>query len=283
MGRAAERLLTTYVWLVYAFMYAPILLMGLFSLNSGELMAFPLQGLTLRWYGETLTDARILGGLGTTFAIALPVTLITAALGSAAALALTRYDLPLKPLFLVQLCLPFFLPRIVFAIAEVMFLGAVGLPRSLLTVWIAQSLVILPFTTVIVASVLARIDPRLEEAAADLGASGWQTFRRVTLPLMRNGVLAAAFVAFVLSSAEYTVSAFTSGRVQPLSVLVASDFRFHLSPKLNALAMLIVAFNVLVIVASEVVRRRVAGGSTRAAATAGRGPVVLGQGTVQRA
>ena len=107
----------------------------------------------------------------------------------------------------------------------------------------------------IVASVLARLDPRLEEAAADLGATGWQAFRLVTLPLMRNGVLAAAFVAFVLSSAEYTVSAFTSGRVQPLSVLVASDFRFHLSPKLNALAMLIVAF-IFVIVASELVQPR---------------------------
>ncbi len=250
-----EPLLTTYVWLVYAFMYAPILLMGLFSLNSSELMTFPLEHFTLRWYGETLTDARILAGLGTTFLIALPVTILTSVLGSAAALAVVRYDLPLKPLFLALLCLPFFLPRIVFAIAEVMFLGEIGMSRSLLTVWIAQSLIILPFTTVIVASVLARLDPRLEEAAADLGATGWQAFRLVTLPLMRNGVLAAAFVAFVLSSAEYTVSAFTSGRVQPLSVLVASDFRFHLSPKLNALAMLIVAFNVLVIVASELVRR----------------------------
>ena len=255
MRDRTEPLLTAYVWLVYAFMYAPILLMGLFSLNSSELMTFPLERLTFRWYGETLTDARILSGLGTTFLIALPVTILTSVLGSAAALALVRYDLPLKPLFLALLCLPFFLPRIVFAIAEVMFLGEIGMTRSLLTVWIAQSLIILPFTAVIVASVLARLDPRLEEAAADLGATGWQAFRLVTLPLMRNGVLAAAFVAFVLSSAEYTVSAFTSGRVQPLSVLVASDFRFHLSPKLNALAMLIVTFNVIVIIASELVRR----------------------------
>jgi len=100
------------------------------------------------------------------------------------------------------------------------------------------------------------IDQRLEEAASDLGATSWETFRYVTLPLMTNGILAGAFISFVLSTAEYTVSFFTSGRMQPLSILVASDFRFNLSPKLSALAMLIVLLNVLIIVASEVLRQR---------------------------
>ena len=117
-------------------------------------------------------------------------------------------------------------------------------------------MIVLPFTTVIIGSVLFRVDRRLEEVAADLGATGWQTFRLVTLPLIKNGVMAAAFVSFVLSSAEYTVSFFTSGRIQPLSVLVASDFRFNLSPTLNALAMLIVLFNVVIVVLSEILRRR---------------------------
>jgi spermidine/putrescine transport system permease protein len=256
-----ERLLGAYVWLVFGFMYAPILLMGLFSLNSAELMVFPLEGFTWRWYAAVLHDARLLGGLGTTFMIAVPVTLITTGLGMPSALLLTRERFRFKLLFAVQLCLPFFIPRIVFAIAQVTFLAELGLPKSLVTIWIAQSLVILPFVTVIIASVLLRLDRRLEEAAADLGAGPWQTFRLVTFPLMKNGVLAGAFIAFVLSSSEYTISFFTSGRLQPLSILVASDFRFHLSPTLNALAMLIVLFNVLVIVASEAIRRR--GAATR--------------------
>jgi spermidine/putrescine transport system permease protein len=251
-----ERLLGVYVGLVYGLMYAPILLMGLFSLNSAEYMAFPLEGFTWRWYAQVLQDGRILGGLGTTFMIALPVTLITTVLGTLSALVLTRDGFRFKLLFAIQLCLPFFIPRIVFAVAQVTFLAELGLPKTLVTIWIAQSLVILPFVTVIIASVLLRIDRRLGEAAADLGANAWQAFRLVTLPLMRNGVLAGSFIAFVLSSSEYTISFFTSGRLQPLSILVASDFRFHLSPSLNALAMLIVLFNVLVIVASEAVRRR---------------------------
>jgi ABC-type spermidine/putrescine transport system permease subunit II len=251
-----ERLLGAYVGLVYGFLYTPILLMGLFSLNSAEFMAFPLEGFTWRWYAAVLHDARLLGGLGTTFLIAVPVTLITTGLGMLSALLLTRERFRFKLLFAVQLGLPFFIPRIVFAIAQVTFLAELGLPKSLVTIWIAQSLVILPFVTVIIASVLLRLDRRLEEAAADLGASPWQAFRLVTFPLMKNGVLASTFIAFVLSSSEYTVSFFTSGRLQPLSILVASDFRFHLSPTLNALAMLIVLFNVLVIALSEAVRRR---------------------------
>lgn len=121
---------------------------------------------------------------------------------------------------------------------------------------IGQSLVILPFTTIIIASVLYGLDPALEEAASDLGADSWKRFRYVQLPLMKFGLMAAFFIAFVLSTAEYTVSFFTSGRAQPLSILVASDFRFHLSPTLYALAGLIVLFNIVVVIISEALRRR---------------------------
>jgi len=256
MRATLERLLQVHAGLVYGFMYAPILLMGLFSLNSAKYMTFPLEDFTLAWYGQVLSDARLFGGLAVTFMVAIPVTLITTVLGVMAALALTRHDFRFKAVYIGLLVLPFFIPKIIFAVALVTFLGEVGIAKSLVTVWLAQSVIILPFATVIIGSVLWRGDPRLEEAAADLGATGWQAFRLVTLPLMKNGIMAAAFVGFVLSSAEYTVSFFTSGRVQPLSVLVASDFRFNLSPTLNALAMLIVLFNVVIVVLSEVLRRR---------------------------
>ncbi len=266
MRGGLERLLQFYACLVYAFMYAPILLMGLFSLNSTRYMTFPLEDFTFAWYGQVMSDTRILGGLLTTFMVAIPVTLITTVLGAMAALALTRHDFHFKAVYVGLLVLPFFIPKIIFAVAQVTFLGEAGIAKSLATVWVAQSVIVLPFTTVIIGSVLFRVDRRLEEVAADLGATGWQTFRLVILPLIKNGVMAAAFVSFVLSSAEYTVSFFTSGRIQPLSVLVASDFRFNLSPSLNALAMLIVLFNVVIVVLSEILRRRA--GRRRASALA---------------
>lgn len=249
-------LLKSYAFLTYGFIYLPIMLMGLFSINSSELIAFPLKDFTLSWYAQILQDSRILKGLLTTMAVAVPVTAITTILGSTAALALTRFSFRLKPLFAALLILPFFVPKLIFAIAQVTFLNDVGIDKGLMTVWISQALVILPFVTIIIASVLYKIDKSLEEAAEDLGAKPLTTFRRVTLPLMKNGIMAGAFISFVLSNAEYTVSFFTSGRIQPLSVLVASDFRFHLSPSLNALAMLIVVFNICIIITSEWVRRR---------------------------
>jgi spermidine/putrescine transport system permease protein len=251
-----ESLLRGYVGLLFAFLYLPLAVIGLFSLNASPYMAFPLAGFSTQWYAQALGDARLLTGLGTTFLVAIPVTAITTVLGGMAALALTRHRFPLKPLFLVALVVPFFIPRIILAVSYITMLGDIGVSKNLTTVILAQSLIILPFTTMVIASVLARLDPKLEEAAADLGAGSWKTFRLVLLPLMRNGLLASSFVAFVLSSSEYTVSFFTSGRSQPLSILVASDFRFNLSPSLDALAMLIVLFNVAIVVIGEVIRRR---------------------------
>ena len=134
-----------------------------------------------------------------------------------------------------------------------------GVPHGVGAIIAAQSLVILPFSVMVIASVLIRLDHRLEEAAADLGANGWQVFTRVLLPLMRNGLVASFFIAFVLSTAEYIVTSFVSGRTQPLSVMIASDFRFHLSPKVYALASLIVLGNLALVAVSELVRRRAKG------------------------
>ncbi|MBN9249325.1 MAG: ABC transporter permease [Mesorhizobium sp. 61-13] len=251
-----ERLLKGYVGLVYAFMYLPILVVAVFSFNASDMIAFPLSGFTLDWYAKALSDTRLLTGFGTSLLVAVPTAIAATALGAAAALALTRYRFKRKYLFLALLVVPFFIPRIILAVSHLIVMSEVGLERNLVTVIIAQTLIILPFTVMVIASVLIRLDSRVEEAAADLGATGWQIFRRVQLPLMRNGLIAASFIAFVLSSSEYVLTNFVSGRSQPLSILVASDFRFNLSPALDALAMLIVLFNVAIVVVSEAVRMR---------------------------
>jgi len=259
-----ERLLRLWVFLVYAFMYLPVAVIAVFSFNDSTMIAFPLHGFTWQWYGAVLGDDRLLGGLWTTLTIAIPTALIATALGGLAALAIARYRFRFKLAFIVLLLIPFLIPRIIFAVAQLLVLSDLAIERSVATIIAAQVLIILPFTSLIIASVLIRLDGRLEEAAADLGASPWQIFRRVQLPLMRNGLIAAVFIAMVLSSGEYVVTAFLSGRVQPLSVMVASDFRFSLSPSLNALASLVVLANCVVIVVSESLRwrgRRAAAGA----------------------
>ncbi len=245
-----------WVWLVYGFMYLPIAVIALFSFNASEIIAFPLQGFTLHWFGQVLADKRLTGGLGLSFLVSVPVAALATLLGGMAALALTRYRLRYRGLLFAIILLPFLIPKVILAVAQLILLSELGIGRSLLTIIAGQAIIILPFTTLVIASVLMRIDRRLEEAAADLGASAWSAFGRVTLPLMKNGLLAAWFIAFVLSSSEYVLTSFLSGRSQPLSILVASDFRFNISPALNALALMIVVANLVLIAIGEFARLR---------------------------
>lgn len=245
-----------WTWLVFALMYFPVAMILIFSLNDSQIIAFPLQGFTLDWYRQVLGDGRLGGGFAITLMVAFPVAILSTLLGALAALALTRYDMRFKAVFAALLMVPFLIPRLILAVSLLILLSDLGVARTLLTVIAGQVIVILPFTAMVIASVLMRIDRRLEEAATDLGASAWSVFRRVTLPLMRNGLVAAMFIAFVLSSSEVVLTTFLSGRSQPLSLLVASDFRFAISPALNALAVMIVAGNIALVLIGEALRRR---------------------------
>lgn len=251
-----SRLPLIWMWVVYGFMYLPVAVIALFAFNNSGLIAFPLHGFTLRWFGQVLGDSRLTGGLGLTFLVSIPVALLSTLLGGAAALALTRYRMRFRGLLLVLVLLPFLIPKVILGVAQLILLSELKIERSLLTIIAGQAIVILPFTTLVIASVLMRIDRRLEEAATDLGASAFSAFRRVTLPLMKNGLLAAWFIAFVLSSSEYVLTSLLSGRSQPLSILVASDFRFNMSPALDALALMIVAANLALIAVGEFARLR---------------------------
>lgn len=254
-----ERLLKSYFGLVLAFMYLPVAVIALFSFNSSDLMAFPMTGFTLHWYDLAIHDDRLLGGFLKTMMIAMPTAALSTTLGALAALALTRFRFHGKVVFVILLVVPFFIPKIILAVSEVIAMSLAGIPHGVGAIIASQSLVILPFSAMVITSVLIRLDYRLEEAAMDLGANGWQIFRRVLLPLMRNGLVASFFIAFVLSSAEYVVTSFVAGRTQPLSVMIASDFRFELTPKVDALATLIVVGNLILVAASELIRRRAKG------------------------
>lgn len=256
MKSRATNIATAWVWLVYIFMYLPVAMIAIFSFNNSEIIAFPLQGFTLQWYDETFTDLRLLGGLKLTFLVAIPTALFATVLGAMAALALTRFPIKRRMLLLVVILLPFLIPKLILAVAQLILLSDLGIDRSIWTIIAGQTVIILPFTTLVNASVLMRIDSRLEEAAFDLGASHFSAFRRVTLPLMKNGLMASWFIAFVLSSAEYVLTSFLSGRAQPLSILVASDFRFNISPALDAIALMLVVANIALIGLGEFIRLR---------------------------
>lgn len=246
-------------------LYLPVAVLTVFSFNDSALMAFPLSGFTLRWYGDLAGNATFLQGFVTSVLIALPVGVLAMGLGLCAALALTAPGLRWRGAFAALVLLPFLVPKSVLAIAQAMILSRIGLERGAVALVLAQALVAVPFATALIAAVLIRFDARLTEAARDLGATPWQGFRLVLLPHLK-GVLSGAFsVGVILSLADLTIAMFLAGRTQPLSMIVASEFRRELRPELNAMQVVVLALTAAIVAASEIYRSR---GRRRTAAAA---------------
>jgi spermidine/putrescine transport system permease protein len=238
-----------------AFLYLPLMVLVVFSFNRSAVMAFPLSGFTLRWYQSLAGNKAFIDGFITSFLIAQPVGIVGALLGLAAALALTSERLRWRVLFVILLLVPFLVPKSVLSIAQVMVMSRIGLERGAAALILAQALVVIPFTTAIIAAVVVRLDPRIEEAARDLGATPWQSFRRVVLPQLKPALGAAYSVGVILSLADLAISMFLAGRAQPLSLIVMSQFRRELSPDLNAMQVVVLLLTAVVVVANELFRR----------------------------
>lgn len=146
-------------------------------------------------------------------------------------------------------------PKTILSIAQAMLMSWAGMGRGALALIIAQTLVAIPFATTIIAAVLIRLDPRLEEAARDLGATPLQSFRRVLLPQLGGAIGAAYSISVVLSLADLTIAMFLSGRVQPLSLIVASESRRELKPDLNAMQVAVLLLTAAIVTFTELHRR----------------------------
>ncbi|WP_137130768.1 ABC transporter permease [Rhizobium sp. FY34] len=241
--------------LAIGFFYLPILVLALFSFNASSLMAFPLSGFTLSWYADLFGNAAFLHGFLTSFLISQPVGILAALIGLLAALALSSPRLAYRGVFIFLIVLPFLVPKTVLSIAQAMLMNWVGLGRGPGALIAAQTLIAIPFATTIIAATVIRLDKRLEDAARDLGATPWQTFRRVVLPQLKGAIGAAYSIGVILSLADLTISMFLAGRTQPLSLIVASQFRRELKPDLNAMQVVVLLLTALIVVASEVYRR----------------------------
>lgn len=237
--------------LAAAFLYLPLAVLAVFSFNASRLMAFPLSGFTLEWYRSLAGNTRFQSGFVTSFLVAQPVGILSAALGLGGALALVSSRRALRLGLAALLLVPFLVPKTVLSIAQSMVLARFGLDRGAVTLITAQTIVSVPFTTAIIASVLARLDPRLEEAARDLGATPWMCFRRITFPQIKPAVMAAYSVGVILSLADLTIGLYLAGRTQPLSLVVASEFRRELSPDLNAMQVSVLVLTALIVVLTE--------------------------------
>jgi putative spermidine/putrescine transport system permease protein len=210
--RVADGLGMAYVGAVYVFLLLPILIIVLMSLSAGEILAFPPQGISLRWFAALFANEGFMRAFGTSLKIATIATVCSTLIGVAGALYVVRYSTRLRDGLHMMLMLPLMLPEILTAIALLFFLYASGIgTKTMFGLAIGHVLVTLPYVFTNVASTLYNQDASLEQAARSLGASPVRAFMRVTLPLIKSGIITGALFAFVISFDLFNMSLLLKG------------------------------------------------------------------------
>ena len=264
----ANSSLTFYALLGYLFLYTPIIVLVVFSFNDSRSTA-QWAGFTTRWYGEMFSDSRIIISLWNSLFVAVVSTIISTIFGTLAALAMERYSFRGKLAMDSILYLPIVIPDIAMAIMLLLFFNFSGIGFNVwkialfgVTLSVPYSVIIghvafnIAFVAVVVRARLAQMDRTLEEAAEDLYANAWQTFRRVTLPRMMPGIVGGALLAFTLSLDDFVITFFTSGAgFNTLPVRVFSMIKKGVTPKINAVSTLMLAFSLLLVTISLVLQR----------------------------
>jgi spermidine/putrescine transport system permease protein len=233
--------------LVFGFLYLPVLILIIFSFNNTRSVAL-FTGFSTEWYVALAQNRELLDAARNSLLVGLITTIVATLIGTLTALAMERYRFRLHTAFDANLYLPIVIPEIVMGIALLLFfnqalfpfiqeLFGVRLTTGLHTITISHIAFDIPFVYVIVRARLADFDRTLEEAAADLGADEWQTFRRVTLPLLMPGIIGGALLAFTLSLDDYLITVFTKGiREQTMPLYIYSLVRRGVTPEINALS-----------------------------------------------
>ncbi len=240
---------------VYAFLYAPLVVLVVFSFNAGRLSG-AWEGFTWAWYAHLLADPQVLTSLRNSLLVAFLATGLCTALGTAAALAFHRMRMARPGPVEALLLLPMVVPEIVLASALLLFFAAVGLQLGLLTVVLAHVSFSLSYAVIVVRARLAGFDRSLEEAAMDLGARPWRTFLKVTLPGIAPGVLAAALLVFALSIDDYVVTSFVAGvGATTLPLHIYSMVKSGISPEINAISTLLLVATSLLLLAAFLLER----------------------------
>ncbi|MDH6233882.1 spermidine/putrescine transport system permease protein [Mesorhizobium soli] len=240
---------------VLAFLYLPIVILVVFSFNDSSVTSFPLAGFTLRWYQAFLSNAAMLKALANSLTVALFATAVSVIVGVTAALALDHFDFPGKRLFQNVILLPLSLPGIVTGIAMLNFYKQIGIPQSLGAVVIGHATALLGVVVSQVMARLAKLDRRVLEASADLGAAPLETFFKVVLPAIRTSILGSALLCFTLSFDEIPVTYFLTGREVTLPIYIYSTLRRGITPEINAIGSVIVAVSFVLIVLSVTLLR----------------------------
>ncbi|MEP7181343.1 MAG: ABC transporter permease [Betaproteobacteria bacterium] len=233
----------------YAFLYIPLAIVVVYSFNDSRLNA-EWVGFTLDWYRKLSRNDEMLTAAGNSLLIALVTSAVSTALGTMAGVAMYRYRLRLLPVLVLT---PIAIPEILMGVSLLIFFVLLDFTLGLVSVTLAHIAFCIGFVAIVVRSRLAGMDESLTEAARDCGASPWDAFRYVTLPLIMPGVIAGALMAFTLSIDDFVITFFTAGAgTVTLPLQIYSMIKIAVTPEVNAVSTLLMLLTlVLIVVASR--------------------------------
>ena len=225
----------------FAFLYIPILSLIVYSFNESKLVTV-WSGFSFKWYGELFDDAGIMGAAWVSIRVAFFTACASVVLATIAAMVMTRFrKFRGKTLFGALITAPLVMPEVITGLSILLLFVSIGMARGMTTIWIAHVTFCVSFVAVVVSSRLGELDKSIEEAAMDLGANRVKVFFLITLPIIMPALISGWLLAFTLSIDDLVVASFASGPSSTtLPMKVFSSVRLGLSPKINALATLMI-------------------------------------------
>lgn len=233
----------------YVFLYAPLLIVIAYSFNDSNMNA-QWVGFTLKWYQKLLGNSQMLEAAWNSLIIGVSASAVATLLGTMAGYAMYRFRLKLLPTMVVA---PIAIPEILMGVSLLLFFVMVNMTLGLLSVLLAHIAFCIGFVAIVVRSRLSGLDESLIEAARDLGATPWQAFRLVTLPLIFPGIVAGALMAFTLSIDDFVITFFTAGPDSlTLPLVIYTMVKITVTPEINAISTLLMALTlVLILIAAR--------------------------------
>jgi spermidine/putrescine transport system permease protein len=271
LKRFTFNVLSIYGFFFFAFIYAPILLIIIFSFNANPVNMMIWDGFTFDWYrtifgfSKKLTESalyldstdQLYDAVKNSLLIASTTTMIATVFGTAIALAVARFRFRLKGFYRALMFLPMIMPDIILGIALLIFFVNVKIELSVFTIVIGHCTFLISYVFIVVSARIADMDETLEEASADLGANGWQSFYRVTMPVILPGIVGGALLAFIISMDDLVITYFISGvDSTTLPVFIYGMLRRGIKPEINAIAVIILLSSMIIATLGLYIRSR---------------------------
>lgn len=253
-----------YIYFVLILLFLPIFILVAFSFNESKLNVI-FTGFTFDWYIRLLSNPNLLEAFLNTILIAVLSTSISTVIGTISAVGLKKFNFPGKALVSKLIYIPIVIPEIVLGISLLSVFTLARLELGFWTVLLAHISFSVPFVITSVRSTLYSIHPSIEEASEDLGATRWQTFWHVTLPLIRPGIVSGALLAFTLSLDDVVISYFSAGPgTNTLPLYIYSNIKTGISPDVNALTSIMLIVTIITLtVTAHIQSKRIAERSAR--------------------